>query len=397
MDVSHPTSMHVRLRPAFVRCAITLARLQTIGFGKIPIELLDIIFKQCSIPDLNHCTESCKSLYILVHHYLEDRINAHRVLDRFFDHQQSAKFQELQARTGLAISGLAVFKLITFLDYKSDLDTYCALANCLEVGSWYLDSGYSFRPRANQLASFHDNFKRASNMDSCRSSPHVVNENGDGTGLDVYQLKNIVEVWDFVRLDAYGEEWIVQLISARKSVLEAILLFHSTCVMNIMTHNAVYVLFADLMLNKQKTMVFNGSSPLSERDANVIRKYERLGWDSFRFPTIKQSLSDRTAVSFTKWRSVGDHHMAVFNIAFNGDKEKNTAPVIESNSFSIDYTGPRTTLSYSCLVDDLTKHEYIIAPAQLAFVKKRLANIRRLRGSRFIDPDVAILAIQEFD
>ncbi|KAF8340085.1 hypothetical protein F5887DRAFT_888921 [Amanita rubescens] len=71
-------------------------------------------------------------------------------------------------------------------------------------------------------------------------------------------------------------EKVVQIIAMKHMPLLAILDFHSTCVMNIITPYHAYSFYPCLTLGDKQTLM---CGPWESRTSEIFKKYEERGWE----------------------------------------------------------------------------------------------------------------------
>ncbi|KAJ3854697.1 hypothetical protein EV368DRAFT_13760, partial [Lentinula lateritia] len=191
-----------------------------------------------------------------------------------------------QAATGLLVSGSTALHFFTRTFYGGDLDTYCQLSFSKTAGHWYLTHGYSFAPAEGQMNDF--------NADVDRVNAAIEEE-------PFYKLNNIAAVWNFKQ----GSQQI-QLIATHMSPLHTIFSFHSTCVMNVLTHNAAYCLFPQLTLERKTTLLVDLQCPLTEIQMNAVKKYIDRGFDILHQAPVSMTSHPLSALTFLHPRFIGD-------------------------------------------------------------------------------------------
>ncbi|VDC03936.1 unnamed protein product [Peniophora sp. CBMAI 1063] len=157
-----------------------------------------------------------------------------RVLSPFFKDCDS--FREMQSRTGTLISGstaLQVFERTTYTD--SDLDLYVEHRYALDVVKHLDQEGYTFIPRETQALTAEET------LEDTEELLHAGHYLGQG----------IANVLDYSRDDKK-----IQVIVSKRSPIDIILHFHSTCVMNIISHSTAYSLFPRLTFAKRVSRTF---------------------------------------------------------------------------------------------------------------------------------------------
>ncbi|KAF9061531.1 hypothetical protein BDP27DRAFT_1189021, partial [Rhodocollybia butyracea] len=216
------------------------------------------------------------------------------LLGPFFSTEEIVMFQTLQALTGLLISGSTALQFFSCNRFHSDLDTYCTVKHCFEVGQWLIKRGYQFVPTEHQSATFSEEYG------TILKATRTLSLESD---IEVYDDKKIAGVWTFSR---HGS--VIQLIGSIHAPLEVILSFHSTCVMNIITHNAAYSLFPSLTFNESVTLMTNRPHPLTEKQRDALTKYKNRGFDLIDSIQPQVSGNPESALTFLVPRHVGDKH-----------------------------------------------------------------------------------------
>ncbi|KAJ3872333.1 hypothetical protein F5051DRAFT_294997, partial [Lentinula edodes] len=203
-----------------------------------------------------------------------------------------------QAATGLLVSGSTALHFFTRTFYGGDLDTYCQFSYSNTVGHWYLVHGYSFAPAEGQMNDFNADVNRV--KAAIEEEPFVVAIPVE-TDIREYKLNNIAAVWNFKQ----GSQQI-QLIATHMSPLHTIFSFHSTCVMNIFTHNAAYCLFPQLTLERKTTLLVDLEYPLTEIQMNAVKKYIDRGFDVLHQAPVSMTSHPLSALTFLHPRFIGD-------------------------------------------------------------------------------------------
>ncbi|KAH7877449.1 uncharacterized protein C8R40DRAFT_1040167, partial [Lentinula edodes] len=250
--------------------------------------------------DLNALSETCRIYCAVVKLFRTSAMKVDKVLKQFFStHAEIGYFQHLQGATGMIISGSVALAFFNREEYRnSDLDTYCLLKRCLEVGLWYQSIHYAFKPVGKQNHHFHEDVQR------------VI----ESEGAEIYVSRNIAEVWNFVR----GDSMRIQLV-ATKIIPEAVILqFHSTCVMNIITQRAAYSLFPNTTFNDNATLVVNSRGGLLRKYDAPLMKYNHRGFQVEVKPSLDRTIGCRQELSFATPRWIGDGRTWIHEVEYFG-------------------------------------------------------------------------------
>ncbi|KAK2464968.1 hypothetical protein APHAL10511_003044 [Amanita phalloides] len=217
-----------------------------------------------------------------------------RLLSPYFSDEEIKSFRQLQLFTGTVISGSTAVQLFGRTTYpKSDLDIYAEHRYCRDVAWWLTSIGYKYNPtKPGQPISFIEAFKASKTEEGAEESPEDQSEQSE------YAV-GVENVFDFVRA---GSERKVQLISATRCPMEVILNYHSTCVMNVITHNMAYSLFPYATFQQHRALACgtNGGKRGKARE-----KYRERGWEVERRFDTPEMRSRRSDFIFGR-RWVGD-------------------------------------------------------------------------------------------
>lgn len=87
----------------------------------------------------------CAAAKLKVDSYMSRKFSIYRILDRFFDHNDSIEFRFLMRSTGLIVSGSSALQLFDRSLYEeSDLDLFVNRRHADLVATWVLKRGYEF-------------------------------------------------------------------------------------------------------------------------------------------------------------------------------------------------------------------------------------------------------------
>ncbi|KAJ3845634.1 hypothetical protein EV368DRAFT_6607, partial [Lentinula lateritia] len=200
--------------------------------------------------------------------------------------------------TGLIVSGSTALKFFTRVDYGGDMDCYCHLPQAITVGLWFIAHGLLYTPVGEQLNDFRADFSRICEHFDDESPAVDIPVQED---IREYKLNNIVSVWNFVRGPLK-----VQLMATMGSPLTTILSFHSTCVMNILTHDAAYCLFPKLTLEHRASLLIDLTLPMTEVQAAAVNKYSERGFEMMRSAPTSWTCDPKSALTFLRPRFIGD-------------------------------------------------------------------------------------------
>ncbi|KAJ3723376.1 hypothetical protein C8R42DRAFT_720496 [Lentinula raphanica] len=313
---------------------------------KLKTPVIEQIIAYLDVEDLLNMRLTCHTGDLYVTDLLRRAYTIKRILCPFFDSDEICEFRELQANTGLVISGSAALQFFNREVYdtdtnKTDLDTYCFLSQAVTVANWLMSKDFRFRPRNDQLYTFRDDWNRVRKP----STNSVVLHSDD------YPTRMFTAIWDFVRNDR-----VVQVIAVRGSIMGAVLGFHSTCVMNVITDRAAYCLFPKLTLIEHTSYAYNNRLTHT-RSLPLQQKWINRGFSISHCPTPKHLVSISSGVSIRRFRWVGDD--ACLKVNFVKQPSNGLPHIIESNSWYMRYRKDGPSIE-SLLFQPDTKHAGVV-------------------------------------
>ncbi|KAJ7591813.1 hypothetical protein C8J56DRAFT_931787 [Mycena floridula] len=234
----------------------------------------DLLFSCLSKKDLITISKLNSVGLSMIKGYQKRAYQVNKILSRYFSSAGWVdRFRWLQARTGLIISGSTALQFFDRTVYEdSDMDLYVHESSSREVSHFLIEAGYTFVPRASQVNKTVDQVidgdRRASD-DFLRTAELV------GDDYDEDHTHGIAHIFDFHK----GQRKI-QLITAVKTPFDVIFRYHSTAVLNFITHKTAYSLYPYATFVKRRSVRL-----IDTRSAEAaIRKYERRGWIATNHP-----------------------------------------------------------------------------------------------------------------
>ncbi|KAI0715608.1 hypothetical protein C8T65DRAFT_572952, partial [Cerioporus squamosus] len=331
----------------------------------IPI-ISDAIFSFCTPMTILRLQRVCRNTARAVQDYIPRAFNVRRVLQRFFPNVLA--FRTLQARTGTLISGSVALQFFNRELYPgSDLDLYVHMRHRREVGRWLMGHGYRFEPAPHQ----------ASDFDAAAS------EALSGLAVAPYGMPGIAAVMNFTRCtniasdisrDGSLGKLKVQLIVARKTPMEVILGFHSTCVMNVISFENAYCLFPRATLEERLSLLSSSSAGRSTRRRESVAKYVARGFTVMeRIPVTNVRLPNLLPLG---WRWIDDSASWVIPLDVAGvappvSANKRSPPLLHDPvvvcNWEVRYTPLRGAVMHFVVAkSELLRYRYLIGDPDLA-------------------------------
>lgn len=266
-------------------------------FGRAPI--YDAIFSCISPHTLVRIGRCCRAAYAATKDFSHRAYNIHRHLSRYLS--EPLNFRSLQARTGTLIAGSNALQFLDRTFYpKSDMDLYVHPGHVREVLDYLVErEGYRFKPDSTQPQDYRE----------------IVSDEWDGTRIRdespeddelllYYQIRGVESV---LTIEKRGPDGLlkIQIIACETSPFDAIINFHSTCVMNFIAFDATYSLYPVATFEKRDTLSVWRARPL--HDLTVVIKYGERGFAWISTLPAGTSPQNSAFYPFTD-RTVGDRY-----------------------------------------------------------------------------------------
>jgi len=298
--------------------------------------------------------------------------NLHRLLGRFFTENEMSYFRSLQSQTGLLISGSTALQFFERVFYpESDLDLYVEKRYSRVVVVWLISIGYTYEPRPGSDQSLQKALEPVS-----EDFVHPLTED--------YLNFGVVNVHNFHKSDP---DCKIQLVVSRRSPLEPILTFHSTCVMNVISHEKAYSLYPRGTFNERRSLVLPRQDENEERSRAAREKYIARGWNMVQALT-RDEILDPTSAFFPGGRYVGDSKCWTIPIL---PKLQLPEGYIGTNSWDLNHNtwADNADISFTYLVDPLLRHSYLVKETSLRrYILPRL--LKDVKGEDEYDDDLKL-------
>ncbi|THU97428.1 hypothetical protein K435DRAFT_889093, partial [Dendrothele bispora CBS 962.96] len=252
-----------------------------------PLEIQKQIIQELSPIDRFHYSLANKRANADVLSFNRHTFRIRRLLLRYFDTiPDVAQFRFLQHQTGMLISGSAALQFFDDTVYPgSDLDLYVNVGKAQLVMKFLVERGFTFQPGKKQPGNWEQALSEALEVGSSDNEDKTPGGDSDDEAQDEWDgypvTKDIVGVFNFVNRGK-----IVQIIASRQSPMGVILKFHSTCVMNVISHSHAYSLYP------HETFVDRVSVCTRwDKCGYIINpacdKYFHRGWKTVELPSAK--------------------------------------------------------------------------------------------------------------
>ncbi|KAL0948828.1 hypothetical protein HGRIS_008953 [Hohenbuehelia grisea] len=227
-----------------------------------------------------------------------------RALAPFLSSSEYTVLRDIQEILGVVISGSQIVNFFdrAASDLDSDLEVYVEFKHAKLLGEWLESIGYQFQPRGPQAKSFSECYalKRTHEDSSVHDQPMLastINIANAQPNAHQYSSQDIRDVFNFARSSG-GRTLNIQLIATVYAPAQAILRFHSTVVMNVVTARCAYALLPVSTFHARQLVK---SLNVNE---NAQSKYVDRGWSMV---LTEEVVEGRAAVD-AKIRFFGDQY-----------------------------------------------------------------------------------------
>uniref|UniRef100_A0A8H7XLN1 Uncharacterized protein n=1 Tax=Psilocybe cubensis TaxID=181762 RepID=A0A8H7XLN1_PSICU len=205
-----------------------------------PPPMDDVYMDQMDLKTLYRFSWTCKELNNRVSGYMHCAFRPENLFAPIFKPDEHLPFRLLQFKTGLVISGSTVLHFINRANtwIPGDMDMYVEHRYALPVLSWMMSIGFTIMPHPK----YPDNAtaEQILKMEKIVLQEHPLHRHYNTTGV-------VINLW--------RQGSFVQLITTCQSVVECILGYHSTGVMNFVTFEKVYSLYPNATFGHQVSLL----------------------------------------------------------------------------------------------------------------------------------------------
>ncbi|TFK69380.1 hypothetical protein BDN72DRAFT_945701 [Pluteus cervinus] len=194
--------------------------------------------------------------------YMKRHFKVDRILKPFFFEEEVLPFRHLQEDLGVVISGSAALQFFDRVKFAgSDLDLYVHHSRAPRLMKWLEENGFCKKV----IVAWTDN-----ESEDVTRDPFMM-----------YLDKSIASITNFKRFDA-----VVQVIAVQTTVIETVLNFGLTCVMNIITHREAISFYPDATFERREALISHNE--LAPKSRNLFDKYQKRGWTILDYLTTAQ-------------------------------------------------------------------------------------------------------------
>ncbi|KAK0187090.1 hypothetical protein F5146DRAFT_1004049 [Armillaria mellea] len=274
----------------------------------LPDTAHDLLFRDLAPLDLYNYSKVNKEAYRSITSFRKRAYTLNKYLLSYFAEEQITQFRVLQKEFGILISGSTAIQFFEREEYEnSDLDLYVNYRQSYAVKTFLLKAGYHFRPRSTQEQTFEANADHIAEI----LHPFVPTPiHSDDYSDEI--AGTVAEVFDFYNIT----DKKIQLIASKYSPVDAILQFHSTCVMNFITHSHAYSLYARATFVERRSVPSRADGP---REVEAREKYYGRGWK-----TVTVARNDPGAEFHDILRRVGDKYCWIIPLDHPSDNQGHT-------------------------------------------------------------------------
>ncbi|KAF9033417.1 hypothetical protein BDZ89DRAFT_1036738 [Hymenopellis radicata] len=266
--------------------------------SRLPMETHGQILREFDPIDLVSFALTCTYAFASTRFFMNLAYTHYKILMPFLRSRRGVEeFVELMSRTSMVISGSQAIAFLYRLRYsESDLDLYVGSKRHMgaveEIVTFLMRYGYQVIKENIQHSIQHPDFIR-------KWKPFANATTGRTFVMrtDEYSPSNIVRV---IHLK-FGNR-VIQIIVPAHNIMDAILSFHSTVVMNVITATHAYCLYARASLVEKVNIIRKGPYD-NDHVSTAIDKYEHRG-----FAPVDVGESDWIIDYRDDMRRVGDRY-----------------------------------------------------------------------------------------
>ncbi|EJD05470.1 uncharacterized protein FOMMEDRAFT_152781 [Fomitiporia mediterranea MF3/22] len=342
--------------------------------------IYDSLFDFCTPATIFRVARTCRLAHAAMLDYTSRVFDINKHYLRFFNDPFS--FRVLQARTHAIVSGSSALQFMDRTVYeKSDLDIFVTNRCAAEICAWIVKCGgrgYRFVPTEKQIEKGIITAAIALRMHREQQTHRGDIDEGVAL-LDFYDSNRLRSVLNYVSTD--GENRKVQVIVTYNTAMEGILSFHSTVVMNLITHFGAYSLYPKGTFERRLLL------PCETHEVNRdpgIEKYLSRGWGVASRRATTYSAQRKPIFPLGK-RFVGDH--ATWTIHFDDVEDvlkcvtdnSLKADPITLNTFSFVKTSPSTVeMRFSIIKPPFFESRYTACPEIVPKMRFWFAVLRQM-------------------
>ncbi|KAK7014071.1 hypothetical protein VNI00_019433 [Paramarasmius palmivorus] len=271
-------------------------------FGDLSPEVVQRIMRFLETVEVVRLGRTSRWVQAVSRDYFDHYITADKVLSFWFSEAERALVRRFQATTGMIISGSAVLAVLANFAFRpNDLDLYIPVQHCATFMDFLLRCQYSFSPKRGRQGGDPVAALKRTCFDD---------------GIPSYVPAGVLDSFDFTRSPrqnklgcdrSEGEERSetqrVQVMATEGSPIYAVLNFHSTIVMNIMTYSNIVCFYPRHTLSSKKLIllhtldVYHQMRLGSENIAHALSKYRNRGFEKHEV-SLDAVLSQDSEVGF---------------------------------------------------------------------------------------------------
>ncbi|KAI5895182.1 uncharacterized protein SCHCODRAFT_01171178 [Schizophyllum commune H4-8] len=219
--------------------------------------------------------------------YLGRALDVRKAFKPFVPEDAIPAFRRVQRDTGAVVSGSVALKFMGRYDFEvSDMDVYVPQVNAIVVHDFLVAIGYTFRPRTNQEPTFEEAFLHATAVWSVHTASYLVS--------------SLSGAFDFVSANGCT----VQVMTCRRGVADVVLDFHSTAVMNMISHSHAYSLYPQETFENMRSLAVRAHDT-RPKVVQALAKYRQRGWDILTCISLGEASNPERTFG-RRYRFVGD-------------------------------------------------------------------------------------------
>ncbi|KAK6498223.1 hypothetical protein TWF506_004463 [Arthrobotrys conoides] len=249
------------------------------------------------------------------------------------------QFRQIMADNDLIVGGSMALRLFSREEWASnDIDVYTESHDAVPIVAAFLEKkGYRYQPYFWQSDSLSETLSRRDRVRPDGGRPPLPTLNPLVTDAYHYGLEQIKDIYMFVQK---GTNKKIEVVLTRGSVLQLIMSYYATFLMNFFTYRTAFSLFPWSTFCDKTGYYVPPQTGLGEKTLRGVRKYQDRGYfietvwqDSFLFKNC------------LRLRAVGDCYSWSMPLCTDGIVRPSKEARLQGQRFSITFKGARSFAS----------------------------------------------------
>ncbi|KAK6347433.1 hypothetical protein TWF718_005274 [Orbilia javanica] len=255
------------------------------------------IFEHLGAVDTINLLATCRQTMSLKGHVF----NVNVLLRPFF--KDPLQFRQVMADNDLVVGGSMALRFFSREKWESnDIDVYTESHESVAIAAAFLQKkGYQYEPYFWQTQNLSETIARRDRVKEMITEARQSKRVSDDTIKEEGYLYGIEEIKDIYRFSHPGSNKKIEVVLTRGSVVQLILSYYATFLMNFFTYRTAYSLFPSSTFRGKNGFYVPPKGRIKEKTMNGILKYHDRGYS-----ILTNWREDYEYKSCARLRTVGD-------------------------------------------------------------------------------------------